>query len=406
MRRSLALVGVVCAAAAALAGLHAGSARPVAARRAAPPLDVVTRLPPGGPRAYPSPSGSSQATSAPFSAQTAATSRRLRPAGSAGMPCASRRRAPGATACRSVAGRSWPAGTLVVRRVELEAVGDITPGEQVGPTISPPAPPTRGRRRDAAPRRHHHCQPRNRGLDPRVPRRQAVHFGGPPRRCPPAPARRGRRADGGEQPRRDYGPDALPDTLQAAQTAGMRRSARVRRARRAAARLPPRRRPDDRFLGYSDVNPAGFLATGREPGTAPADTAAITADVRAARRKADVVVCWFHWETERHPEPDAAAGLRRSRPRRRCEAGARGAPARPRLGRPPDTPHTRRLDARELRLPLERCVPSGRRSSSSPSPHGRPRSPATGPRSHGVPPPPRRRRLTRGTATVSPCSGV
>jgi poly-gamma-glutamate synthesis protein (capsule biosynthesis protein) len=58
------------------------------------------------------------------------------------------------------------------------------------------------------------------------------------------------------------------------------------------------------FLGYSDVNPAGFPATASTPGTARAAPAAIEADVRAARRRADVVVCFFHWGTELVPQPD------------------------------------------------------------------------------------------------------
>jgi poly-gamma-glutamate synthesis protein (capsule biosynthesis protein) len=52
------------------------------------------------------------------------------------------------------------------------------------------------------------------------------------------------------------------------------------------------------FLGYSDVVPAGFAATSNSPGTAIADAEAIRADVRSARRRADVVVCWFHWGIE------------------------------------------------------------------------------------------------------------
>jgi poly-gamma-glutamate synthesis protein (capsule biosynthesis protein) len=59
------------------------------------------------------------------------------------------------------------------------------------------------------------------------------------------------------------------------------------------------------FLGYSDVNPLGFPAGPTTAGTARADTAAIAADVHAALRRSDVVVCYFHWGTELHPEPDA-----------------------------------------------------------------------------------------------------
>jgi poly-gamma-glutamate capsule biosynthesis protein CapA/YwtB (metallophosphatase superfamily) len=57
------------------------------------------------------------------------------------------------------------------------------------------------------------------------------------------------------------------------------------------------------------VNPLGFSATATSAGTAKADVAAVDADVRAARRRADVVVCFFHWGTELHANPDARQGL-------------------------------------------------------------------------------------------------
>jgi hypothetical protein len=41
------------------------------------------------------------------------------------------------------------------------------------------------------------------------------------------------------------------------------------------------------FLGYSDVVPYGFGATSSSPGTAVADSAAIRADIRNLRRRAD-----------------------------------------------------------------------------------------------------------------------
>ena len=59
------------------------------------------------------------------------------------------------------------------------------------------------------------------------------------------------------------------------------------------------------FLGYSDVNPLGFPAESASPGTARAELSSIDADVRAARRRADVVVCFFHWGTELHAAPEA-----------------------------------------------------------------------------------------------------
>src|SRR5581483_132228 len=59
------------------------------------------------------------------------------------------------------------------------------------------------------------------------------------------------------------------------------------------------------FLGYSDVNPLGFVATPTSPGTAKADVGEIESDVHAALQHADVAVCFFHWGVELHPDPDA-----------------------------------------------------------------------------------------------------
>jgi poly-gamma-glutamate synthesis protein (capsule biosynthesis protein) len=108
----------------------------------------------------------------------------------------------------------------------------------------------------------------------------------------------------------DYGADALADTLAAARRAGIETVG-------AGMTLAQARRPvffrvgglTVAFLGYSDVNPAGFVATSSTPGTAPADTDQIAADVSAARRKADLVVVWFHWGVELRPLPDSRQQL-------------------------------------------------------------------------------------------------
>jgi poly-gamma-glutamate capsule biosynthesis protein CapA/YwtB (metallophosphatase superfamily) len=104
----------------------------------------------------------------------------------------------------------------------------------------------------------------------------------------------------------DYGPDALLDTLRDAHAAriqtigaGTDEEQAHRPAILEAGGLKVA------LLGYSDVNPLGFPATAWAPGTARADPAAIDADVRAARRRADVVVCFFHWGTELVAQPDA-----------------------------------------------------------------------------------------------------
>jgi len=62
------------------------------------------------------------------------------------------------------------------------------------------------------------------------------------------------------------------------------------------------------FLGFSDINPAGFSATSTTPGTARADPEAIARTVRAARRHAELVVCFIHWGVELHGEPDSRQG--------------------------------------------------------------------------------------------------
>jgi poly-gamma-glutamate synthesis protein (capsule biosynthesis protein) len=103
----------------------------------------------------------------------------------------------------------------------------------------------------------------------------------------------------------DYGRDALQDTVAAVRAAGIQ-------AIGAGGNSLLARRPAIvdagglrvALLGYSDVNPLGFSAGPSAPGTARADPAAIAADVRAARRRADVVVCFFHWGVEMHPRPD------------------------------------------------------------------------------------------------------
>jgi poly-gamma-glutamate synthesis protein (capsule biosynthesis protein) len=57
------------------------------------------------------------------------------------------------------------------------------------------------------------------------------------------------------------------------------------------------------FLGFSDVRPLGFDAGAGRPGTVPAFPEIVRADVRAARRRSDVVVAYFHWGIERTTVP-------------------------------------------------------------------------------------------------------
>lgn len=103
----------------------------------------------------------------------------------------------------------------------------------------------------------------------------------------------------------DYGRSAFFDTLALVRAAGIAAVGGGRNL--AAARRPAILSGGGlrlAFLGYSDINPPGFTAGPSWPGTAAADSAAIAADVRAARRRADMVVVWFHWgiELDRYPD--------------------------------------------------------------------------------------------------------
>jgi poly-gamma-glutamate capsule biosynthesis protein CapA/YwtB (metallophosphatase superfamily) len=207
------------------------------------------------------------------------------------------------------AGRFVPAGTLDVRAVSLDAVGDVTFGESVGPAIA-----AHGGAYPWA-----FVGPTLRGADLTVGNLETAvstrgvaavkefTFRGPPAAVVPM-----RDVAGfdvltlANNHTVDYGRDALLDTLKAVQAAGIQTigaGATDRRARRPAIVEAGGLRVA--FLGYSDVNPYGFNATASSPGTARADVDAIASDVRAALRRADVAVCFFHWGTELHPAPDA-----------------------------------------------------------------------------------------------------
>jgi len=104
----------------------------------------------------------------------------------------------------------------------------------------------------------------------------------------------------------DYGTEAFLDTLAHARRAGLGTVGGG--ADLAAARKPViLARGGVRFavLGYSDVRPLGFDAAAGKPGTARAEPAWIAEDVASARRRAEVVVVYFHWGTELATTPDA-----------------------------------------------------------------------------------------------------
>jgi len=207
-------------------------------------------------------------------------------------------------------GAARSAGVLRVRPVVLDAVGDVTTGEQVGASVS-----TLGsgypwsqvgatlRAADVA----------TANLEGAVSSRgvavadKEFHFRGPP-----ALLRSAHDAGGldvvtvANNHSGDYGSVALLDTLRYAHAAGIRT---VGGGVNAAAALRPVILTVGGlrigFVGLSDVNPYGFNATADTPGTAKADPDTVAAAVRAARRQADVVVCWFHWGTELVTEPSA-----------------------------------------------------------------------------------------------------
>jgi hypothetical protein len=207
------------------------------------------------------------------------------------------------------AGRFVPAGTLDVRAVSLDAVGDVTLGESVGPSIAA----------------HGGAYPwafvgsTLRGADITVGNLETAvstrgvaavkkfTFRGPPAALVPM-----RDVAGfdvltlANNHTVDFGRDALLDTLKAVHAAGIQTigaGATDAQARRPAIVEAGGLRVA--FLGYSDVNPYGFNATSSSPGTAKADVDAITTDVHAALRRADIAVCFFHWGTELHPLPDS-----------------------------------------------------------------------------------------------------
>jgi poly-gamma-glutamate synthesis protein (capsule biosynthesis protein) len=119
----------------------------------------------------------------------------------------------------------------------------------------------------------------------------------------------------------DFGTTALLDTIRWVRRFGMTpvgagRSLRTARKPRIVRRLGLR----IAFVGFSDINPAGFGAGPRRPGTVLATPAGVTQDVRRARRRADVVIATFHWGVERSSRP---SGRQRALARAALAGGAR-----------------------------------------------------------------------------------
>ncbi len=104
----------------------------------------------------------------------------------------------------------------------------------------------------------------------------------------------------------DYGRTAFRDTIRHAKRFGLAPvggGADLTRARQPARLARGNLRVA--FLGFSDVRPLGFDAGTDRPGATPAFPEYIRADVRRARRRADVVVAYFHWGVERATTPSA-----------------------------------------------------------------------------------------------------
>ena len=103
----------------------------------------------------------------------------------------------------------------------------------------------------------------------------------------------------------DFGRTAFRDTIRHARRFGLAAvggGADLRRARRPKVLVRGNLRVA--FLGFSDVRPLGFDAGTDTPGATPAFPEYVRADIRAARRRADVVVAYFHWGIERATSPN------------------------------------------------------------------------------------------------------
>jgi poly-gamma-glutamate capsule biosynthesis protein CapA/YwtB (metallophosphatase superfamily) len=100
----------------------------------------------------------------------------------------------------------------------------------------------------------------------------------------------------------DYGPQAMLDTVRHVESLGMRAVGAGRNLRRALApQVVERLGLRVAFVGFSQIAPLEFAAGERKPGTAWATPESVAEAVRAARRRADVVVATFHWGIEKAP---------------------------------------------------------------------------------------------------------
>jgi hypothetical protein len=209
-------------------------------------------------------------------------------------------------------GRTARVGALLVRPLVLDAVGDVTFGEQVGPAVSTHggAYPWKG---VAGTLRAADITVGN--LETSISTRgvavvKQYTFRGQPHALPAMAQLAGFDVlTLANNHTGDYGPAALLDTIRHVRAAGMKT---IGAGANATLAMHPAVVEAGglriAFLGFSDINPLGFSATSTTPGTARADPEAIMRAVRAARRHADVVVCFMHWGVELHGAPDSRQG--------------------------------------------------------------------------------------------------
>src|SRR5262249_16757418 len=199
------------------------------------------------------------------------------------------------------------AGTLTVRPLVLDAVGDITFGEQVGPALT-----TYGA---AYPWLHVARVLRSADItvgnletavgSSGTAQPKEFTFHGPLIGLRPMASLAG--VDPltlANNPTGDCGSEGLLETLRSVRAAGIVPFGAG--ANDAAARRPAILEAGGlkvALLGYSDINPLGFNATASTPGTARADTASIAADGRAAPRPPDVRRCFLPWGVQPRPHP-------------------------------------------------------------------------------------------------------
>jgi poly-gamma-glutamate capsule biosynthesis protein CapA/YwtB (metallophosphatase superfamily) len=205
---------------------------------------------------------------------------------------------------------TFTVGVLRVRPLVLAAVGDVTFGARVAEAVRAYGPRypwlsvARTLRRADVATANLEGVVSTRGSP--VPRKE-FHFRGPPRALASAAGFAGIDVMSvANNHTLDYGRIAFMDTLRHAGRFGVATPGGGVNLR--VARLPRLVRAGGLrilFLAYSDVRPPGFDAGPHRAGAAPAFPDLIAADVRAARRRADVTVVGLHWGLERSLVPSA-----------------------------------------------------------------------------------------------------